>query len=123
MGSWPGNLGGRSLPYVALGCGVCQGPQGDDPKYLKTVATPKHFAVRSGPETTRHTVDVRASRHDMEDTYLPAFRATVMEGKAESVMWRTTLSMVSRRARTRICCSNIFVGIGASRATLFLIAE
>jgi beta-glucosidase-like glycosyl hydrolase len=54
--------------------------------YLKTVATPKHFAVHSGPESTRHTVDVHASRHDMEDTYLPAFRATVMEARAQSVM-------------------------------------
>ena len=75
-------------PYLTsrLGVAFVTGLQGDDQKYLKTVATPKHFAVHSGPETTRHTVDVRASRHDMEDTYLPAFRATVMEGKAESVM-------------------------------------
>src|SRR2546422_9333677 len=75
-------------PYLTsrLGVAFVTGLQGDDPKYLKTVSTPKHFAVHSGPETTRHTVDVQASRHDMEDTYLPAFRATVMEGKAESVM-------------------------------------
>ena len=45
------------------------------------VATPKHFAVHSGPETTRHTVDLIASKHDMEDTYLPAFRVTVMDGR------------------------------------------
>ncbi|HEY1463542.1 MAG TPA: glycoside hydrolase family 3 C-terminal domain-containing protein [Terriglobales bacterium] len=75
-------------PYLTSRMGVAfvTGLQGDDPKYLKTVATPKHFAVHSGPETTRHTVDVQASKHDMEDTYFPAFRATVMEGKAESVM-------------------------------------
>jgi len=54
--------------------------------YIKVVATPKHFAVTSGPESTRHTVDVTASRHDMEDTYLPAFRATVTEAHAQSVM-------------------------------------
>jgi beta-glucosidase len=69
-----------------LGVAFVEGLQGNDPKYLKTVATPKHFGVHSGPEPTRHTVDVKASRHDMEDTYFPAFRATVMEGKAESVM-------------------------------------
>src|SRR6185437_6125676 len=69
-----------------LGVAFVKGLQGDDAKYLKTVATPKHFGVHSGPEPTRHTVDVKASRHDMEDTYFPAFRATVMEGKAESVM-------------------------------------
>ena len=69
-----------------LGVAFVTGLQGNDPKYLKTVATPKHFAVHSGPELTRHSVDVTVSRHDMEDTYLPAFRATVVEGKAESVM-------------------------------------
>jgi beta-glucosidase len=75
-------------PYLTsrMGIGFVTGLQGNDPKYLKTVATSKHFAVHSGPEPTRHTVDVQASRHDMEDTYLPAFRATVMEGKADSVM-------------------------------------
>jgi len=75
-------------PYLTarLGVAFVTGLQGDDPKYLRTVATPKHFAVHSGPESTRHTADVTASRHDMEDTYLPAFRATVLEGKAESVM-------------------------------------
>ena len=69
-----------------MGLAFVTGLQGDDPKYLKTVATPKHFAVHSGPESTRHTVDVKASRHDMEDTYLPAFRVAVMQGKADSVM-------------------------------------
>ena len=75
-------------PYLTsrMGIAFVTGLQGDDPKYLKTVATSKHFAVHSGPEPTRHTVDVQASRHDMADTYLPAFRATVMEGKAGSVM-------------------------------------
>jgi len=75
-------------PYLTSHMGVAfvQGLQGDDPKYFKTVATPKHYAVHSGPESTRHGVDVAASRHDMEDTYLPAFRATVTEGKAGSVM-------------------------------------
>lgn len=69
-----------------MGIAFVTGLQGDDPKYLKTVATSKHFAVHSGPEPTRHSVDVKASRHDMEDTYLPAFRATVVEAKAQSVM-------------------------------------
>ena len=75
-------------PFLTSRMGVAfvTGLQGSDAKYLKTVSTPKHFAVHSGPESTRHSVDVHASRHDMEDTYLPAFRATVMEGKAESVM-------------------------------------
>src|SRR5450432_983338 len=75
-------------PYLTSRMGVAfvTGLQGNDPNYIKVVATPKHFAVHSGPESTRHTVDVTASRHDMEDTYLPAFRATVTESHAQSVM-------------------------------------
>ena len=75
-------------PYLTahMGLAFVKGLQGDNPKYLKTVATPKHFAVHSGPEATRHEVDVRVSRHDMEDTYLPAFRATIVDGHAESIM-------------------------------------
>ena len=75
-------------PYLTARMGVAfvKGLQGDDPKYLKVVATPKHFAVHSGPEFTRHTDDIHVTPHDLQDTYLPAFRATVVEGRAESVM-------------------------------------
>jgi beta-glucosidase len=75
-------------PYLTSRIGVAfvRGLQGDDPTYYKTIATPKHFAVHSGPESTRHTVDVVPSAHDFEDTYLPAFRATITEGKADSTM-------------------------------------
>ena len=69
-----------------LGVGFVTGLQGDDPKYLKTVATPKHYAVHSGPEPLRYGFNVNVSPHDLEDTYLPAFRATVTEGFADSVM-------------------------------------
>ena len=69
-----------------LGTAFVKGLQGDDPKYFKTIATPKHFAVHSGPEPSRHVFDAKVSLHDMEDTYLPAFRQTVIEGKAYSVM-------------------------------------
>lgn len=62
------------------------GMQGSDPHYYRAISTPKHFAVHSGPEPTRHLADVDVSKHDMEDTYLPAFRAAVVEGHAGSVM-------------------------------------
>ena len=62
------------------------GMQGDDPKHLKVVSTPKHFDVHSGPEPLRHTFNVNVSPHDLEDTYLPAFRAAVTEADAQSVM-------------------------------------
>ena len=75
-------------PYLTSRMGVAfvEGLQGDDPKYLQAVATPKHFAVHSGPEPARHGFNTDVSKHDMEDTYLPAFRATVTEGRAQSVM-------------------------------------
>jgi len=62
------------------------GMQGDDPHYYRVISTPKHYAVHSGPEPTRHFTDVDISKHDQEDTYLPAFRAAVVEGHAGSVM-------------------------------------
>jgi len=62
------------------------GMQSTDPRYYRVISTPKHFAVHSGPEPTRHIADVDVSKHDEEDTYLPAFRAAVVEGHAGSVM-------------------------------------
>src|SRR5919205_2984373 len=75
-------------PYLTsrLGVAFVRGMQGDDPRYLKTIATPKHYAVHSGPESLRHTFDARPPERDLQDTYLPAFRATIVEGKAGSVM-------------------------------------
>jgi len=69
-----------------MGVAFVKGMQGDDPRYLKVVATPKHYAVHSGPEPLRHTFDAKPSEYDMENTYLPAFRAAITEGKAESIM-------------------------------------
>jgi beta-glucosidase len=75
-------------PFLTARMGVnfVTGMQGDDPKYYRVISTPKHFAVHSGPETTRHKANVTVSKHDEMDTYLPAFRATVTEAKADSVM-------------------------------------
>ncbi len=69
-----------------MGVAYVTGLQGDNPKYYLGIATPKHFAVHSGPEPTRHFADVDVSRHDEVDTYEPAFRAAIVEGKAGSVM-------------------------------------
>jgi beta-glucosidase len=69
-----------------MGVAYVTGLQGEDPRYYLGIATPKHFAVHSGPEPTRHFADVDVSRHDEVDTYQPAFRAAVVEGKAGSVM-------------------------------------
>jgi beta-glucosidase len=75
-------------PYLTSRMGVpfVTGLQGNDPKYFLTVATPKHYAVHSGPESLRHKFNVDVDPRDLEDTYLPAFRATITEGKADSIM-------------------------------------
>ena len=75
-------------PYLTgrIGVAFVKGLQGDDPKYLKLVATPKHYAVHSGPEPERHHFNAVVSQRDLRETYLPAFKVCVQEGKAASVM-------------------------------------
>lgn len=75
-------------PYLTsrMGVNFVQGLQGDDPKYRKVDATAKHFAVHSGPEATRHEVDVHPDPRDLYETYLPAFQALVQEAHVDSVM-------------------------------------
>ncbi|MGB6192252.1 MAG: glycoside hydrolase family 3 N-terminal domain-containing protein, partial [Terracidiphilus sp.] len=69
-----------------MGVAYVTGLQGDNPKYYLAIATPKHYDVHSGPEPTRHFADVDVSKHDEVDTYEPAFRAAIVEGKAGSIM-------------------------------------
>src|SRR5271154_6083868 len=75
-------------PYLTgrLAVQFIKGLQGDDPKYLKVVATAKHFAVHSGPESERHTFDAVISDADLNETYLPQFEAAIKDGHAASVM-------------------------------------
>lgn len=89
-------------PYLTsrLGVAFVNGLQGDDPNFLKVVATPKHYAVHSGPEPERHRFDATATERDQRETYLPAFRATVMEARAASVM------CAYNRTNGEPCCAN-----------------
>ncbi|CAN5792707.1 glycoside hydrolase family 3 C-terminal domain-containing protein [soil metagenome] len=75
-------------PYLtgALGVAFVRGMQGDDAHYYRVSSTAKHYAVHSGPEPGRHSDNFAVSLHDQEDTYLPAFRTLVVDGKVESVM-------------------------------------
>ncbi|PPT93110.1 beta-glucosidase [Xanthomonas theicola] len=75
-------------PYLTgqLAVGFIHGLQGDDPAHPRTIATPKHLAVHSGPEPGRHGFDVDVSPRDLEATYTPAFRAAIVDGRAGSVM-------------------------------------
>jgi beta-glucosidase len=75
-------------PYLTgqMGIAFVKGLQGDDSKYLKLVATAKHYAVHSGPEPLRHTFNAVANKRDLWETYLPAFRDLVQKAGAYSVM-------------------------------------
>ncbi|HEX6507933.1 MAG TPA: glycoside hydrolase family 3 N-terminal domain-containing protein, partial [Chloroflexota bacterium] len=75
-------------PYLTgtMGTAFIQGVQGRDPDHPTAVATSKHFAVHSGPESQRHTFDAVISPRDLEETYLPAFRRTVVDGHVKSLM-------------------------------------
>ena len=85
-----------AIPFV-------KGLQGDDPKYLKLVATAKHFAVHSGPESTRHSFDVWPNDYDMAETYLPHFKRTVQEANVYSVM------CAYQRFKGAPCCGNKYL--------------
>lgn len=75
-------------PYLTsrLGVRFVEGMQGKDEKYLKVAACAKHFAVHSGPEDIRHSFNAEATKQDMRETYLPAFKACVKEANVEVVM-------------------------------------
>jgi beta-glucosidase len=83
-----------------LAVAFCKGMQGDDPKYLKVVATPKHFAVHSGPEGQRHRFNATVSEKDLRETYLPAFHACITEANAHSVMG------AYNRTNGEVCCGS-----------------
>ncbi|PYG84836.1 beta-glucosidase [Ruminiclostridium sufflavum DSM 19573] len=75
-------------PYLTsrLGIKFVKGLQGNDSKYIKAAACAKHFAVHSGPEGERHRFNAIATKKDMYETYLPAFKRLVHDAKVEAVM-------------------------------------
>lgn len=70
----------------SLGAAFVKGMQGNDPVYLKVAACGKHFAVHSGPESTRHSANIDPSKRDLWETYLPAFRMLVQDANVEIIM-------------------------------------
>ena len=89
-------------PYLTgkMGVSYIKGLQGNDPKYLKLVATAKHYAVHSGPEFSRHVDNIYVNDRDLYDTYLPAFRAVVQEANVQSIM------CAYNRFRDKPCCGS-----------------
>ena len=69
-----------------IGIAYVEGLQGDHPKYLKTTACAKHYAVHSGPEELRHSFNANPSKLDLNETYLPAFEALVTQANVQGVM-------------------------------------
>jgi len=89
-------------PYLTgrLGVAFVRGLQGDDPKYFKLIATPKHFAAGSGPEADRHRFNAMMSKKDLYESYLPHFRDCIIEGKAYSIMG------AYNRINSEPCCAS-----------------
>jgi beta-glucosidase len=89
-------------PYLTgqMGLQFVKGLQGNDPNYLKVVATAKHFAVHSGPEPSRHVFNATVSERDLRETYLPAFRTLVVDGDVYSVMG------AYNRLHGQACCAS-----------------
>ncbi len=75
-------------PYLTgeLAVQFIKGLQGNDKRYFKTIATPKHFAVHSGPEAERHHFNAIVNQYDLRETYLPHFEKSIKEGNAQSIM-------------------------------------
>jgi beta-glucosidase len=85
-----------------MGLAVVKGLQGDgSQKYDKAHACAKHFAVHSGPEWNRHSYNAQnISKRDLWETYLPAFKTLITEGKVKEVM------CAYNRFEGEPCCSN-----------------
>ena len=92
-------------PYLSsrMGVNFVKGLQGNDPKYLKVIATPKHYVVHSCPEGIRHEFNAIATSKNLYETYLPAFEACIREGKAFSIM------CAYNRTNEDPCCSSEFL--------------
>ena len=89
-------------PYLnaVLGVQTVLGMQGNNDRYFKTHACAKHYAVHSGPEPLRHSMNVEPSSRDLWETYLPAFKALVKKGNVREVM------CAYQRFEGKPCCTS-----------------
>jgi beta-glucosidase len=86
-----------------IGAAFVNGMQGNDPRYYKTVACAKHFAVHSGPEPSRHEFNAAVSKNDLHNTYLPAFKKLIIDAKVGGVM------CAYNRLDSLPCCGSTFI--------------
>ena len=89
-------------PYMnaVLGVQTVLGMQGNNDQYVKTHACAKHYAVHSGPEPLRHSMNVEPTNRDLWETYLPAFKALVKKAKVREVM------CAYQRFEGKPCCTS-----------------
>ncbi len=91
-------------PYLTsrMGISVVKGLQGpSDSRYKKLLACGKHFAVHSGPESSRHTINLdNIDPRDLWETYLPAFKSLVQEADVREIM------CAYQRLDDEPCCGN-----------------
>ena len=89
-------------PYMnaVLGVQTVLGMQGNDKHYYKTHACAKHYAVHSGPEPLRHSMNVEPTNRDLWETYLPAFKALVKKADVREVM------CAYQRFEGKPCCTS-----------------
>ncbi|MHA1729566.1 MAG: glycoside hydrolase family 3 C-terminal domain-containing protein [Promethearchaeota archaeon] len=89
-------------PYLMAEMGVSfvKGLQGDHEKYLKTVSTPKHYVVHSGPESKRHEFNAKVSEKELRETYLFAFKECIKRANAYSIMG------AYNRTNGEVCCGS-----------------
>ena len=89
-------------PYMnaVLGVQTVLGMQGNDKHYYKTHACAKHYAVHSGPEPLRHSMNVAPTNRDLWETYLPAFKALVKKADVREVM------CAYQRFEGKPCCTS-----------------
>lgn len=92
-------------PYLAskMAISYINGLQGNDPNYIKVIATAKHFAVHSGPEKERHKININISKKDLYETYLPAFKASIQKAHAGAIMG------AYNRLFGDACCASTFL--------------
>ncbi len=92
-------------PYLAgrIGTAFVSGLQGNHPRYYKTIACAKHFAVHSGPEPLRHAFNAVVSNNDLYNTYLPAFQKLVVDAKVGGIM------CAYNRTDSLPCCGSKFL--------------
>jgi beta-glucosidase len=85
---------------AVLGVQTVLGMQGNNDKYFKTHACAKHYAVHSGPEPLRHSMNVEPTNRDLWETYLPAFKALVKKANVREVM------CAYQRFEGKPCCTS-----------------